>query len=71
MKIGCMKFFKYNIFNELYKIILEKLIQNLNLKCFLFYVKFIFKIFLIIIKILNICFIYMYIEYLKLLKFWK
>lgn len=39
MKTGRMKFFKHNIFNESHKTILEKLIQNSNLKCFLFHAK--------------------------------
>lgn len=71
MKTGRMKFFKHNIFNESHKTILEKLIQNSNLKCFLFHAKFIFKTPLIIIKISNICSIYMYIGYPKSLKPWK
>lgn len=61
--------FMHNILNESHKTILEKLIQNL--KCFLFHAKFIFKTPLIIVKISNICSIYMYIGYPKLLKPWK
>lgn len=57
MKTGRMKFFKHNIFNESHKTILEKLIQNSNLKCFLFHAKFIFKTPLIIVKISNTVFV--------------